>query len=351
MMAIEKDNLVFSNNLKEALTSAFKAASFSKVFVLVDVNTKDFCLPLIENYLPGDFELIQIAPGEKNKNLSTCQTIWQNLTDTNADRQALLINLGGGVICDMGGFCARTYKRGIQFWNIPTTLLSQVDASVGGKLGVDFGVFKNHIGLFSEPELVIIDTVFFKTLPQDEIVSGYAEMIKHALINDRNMFTELTNESLQELDWPKWVHRSVAIKSKVVNQDPLEKGLRKILNFGHTIGHAIESYHLNKDNALKHGEAIAIGMVAETHLSVIKGMLGVEDGEFIINYLLEVFPRHVIAENAISPIVDLALHDKKNLDGKIYAVLLSAIGEPVFDSVITADEIKLSLVYYNQQIK
>ena len=351
IMANDKENILFTNKLSDALDEALKDVSFSKIFVLVDENTKIHCLPLLERSLPETFQLIQVKAGEKNKTLTTCQLIWQNLTDANADRHSLLINLGGGVICDMGGFCARTYKRGIQFWNIPTTLLSQVDASVGGKLGVDFGDFKNHIGLFSDPDLVFVDSIFFKTLPEDEIVSGFAEMVKHALIRDRQMFDELLKLSITDIDWQRWVPKSVAIKQEVVDKDPIEKGLRKILNFGHTIGHAIESYYLTKGNSLKHGEAIAIGMVAETYLSITKNLLAESDGEMIIQYLLKIFPRQDVDDRAINAIVNLSLHDKKNMHGNIYAVLLSAIGEAVYDVEITSDEISRSLIYYNQLIK
>ena len=350
-MATDKEKILFTNKLSVALTEALEGVTFSKMFVLVDENTKLHCLPRLEGYLPESLKLIQVKAGEENKTLATCQLIWQSLTDANADRQALMINLGGGVICDMGGFCARTYKRGIKFWNIPTTLLSQVDASVGGKLGVDFGDFKNHIGLFSEPDMVFVDSIFFNTLPEDEIVSGFAEMVKHALIRDKDMFYELLEQKIADIDWQQWVPKSVAIKQEVVGQDPTEKGLRKILNFGHTIGHAIESYYLTKENALKHGEAIAIGMVAETYLSITKNMLSDDDGEMIIQYLLKVFPKQKIDDNAINTIINLSLQDKKNKNGSIYAVLLNAIGEAVYDVEITGDEISTSLNYYNQLIK
>jgi len=351
IMVKENNNLQFTNEVAKALKDRFEKESFSSVFVLVDDNTNHHCLPLIEKSLPVNHQLIQIKSGEANKTIATCQSIWQFLTDANADRHALIINLGGGVICDMGGFCARTYKRGIHFWNIPTTLLSQVDASVGGKLGVDFGVFKNHIGLFSDPDLVIIDSGFFNTLPQDEIISGYAEMVKHALIKDRIMFNELTAQNVNDLDWHSWVLRSVAIKKVIVEEDPTENGLRKILNFGHTVGHAVESYFMDKGNALKHGEAIAIGMIAETYLSCSKHMLVQEEGDRIIEYLLEVFPKKEIANDTLDDIVNLAFQDKKNKNGKIYAVLLKALGEAVYDTEINADEIRKSLIYYNQLTK
>jgi 3-dehydroquinate synthase len=350
-MHSENNNLLFTDKINDRLKAKLAEASYSNLFILVDENTRLHCLPLLKNVLPDNYKLISVKSGEENKTLATCELIWQNLTDTNADRHSLLINLGGGVICDMGGFCARTYKRGIQFWNIPTTLLSQVDASIGGKLGVDYGVLKNHIGLFSEPDLVLLDSVFFNTLPKSEIVSGFAEMVKHSLIRDQGMFHELADKNILDIDWREWVPKSVAIKKEVVSQDPTEKGARKILNFGHTIGHAIESYYLHSEKPLKHGEAIGIGMIAETHLSVEKGLLPKEDGAVIINYLISTFPKYNIDENAISTIAALASQDKKNADAKILAVLLTAIGTAAYDIEILEEEIIAALTYYNNAIK
>jgi len=350
-MVLDNSNLLFTDDIKSALTNQLERESYSAMFVLVDENTETHCLPLITNSLPDYYHLIKTNSGEENKNIETCRHIWNSLTEANADRQSLLINLGGGVICDMGGFCARTYKRGIKFWNVPTTLLSQVDASVGGKLGIDFGVYKNQIGLFSDPDLVIIDDVFFKSLSQDEILSGFAEMVKHSLIKDHEMFNDLVNEDIRTINWQKWVRRSVAIKQDVVTQDPTEKGLRKILNFGHTIGHAIESYYLNTEISLKHGEAVAIGMIAETYLSSAKNMLPEEDGNYIINYILAKFPQQIIDEDAIDTIVKLALQDKKNENSKIKAVLLNSIGEATYDIEISKDDIRQSLNYYNKLVK
>ncbi len=350
-MAGSKENLLFTNSIGKALATAFTGRSFPAVFVLVDNNTKEHCLPLVGRSLPQAYHLIEIPAGEVHKNLATCQLIWQALTNHQADRHALLINLGGGVICDMGGFCARTYKRGIQFWNIPTTLLSQVDASVGGKLGIDFGDYKNHLGLFSDPDAVIIDSAFLATLPADELLSGYAEMVKHALIANHDMFARLQREHFPLLNWQKWVPESVAIKKGIVDRDPTEKGLRKILNYGHTLGHAVESYFLGQDKPLKHGEAIVIGMIAENHIASAKGMLPENECQAINQYLLATFGQQKIPENALETIVSLALQDKKNQNGKIKAVLLSRIGQAEYDIEISAREITGSLAYYNRIIK
>jgi len=349
-MVYQKDNLLFTTAISADLALKLKAKSFTKIFVLVDDNTEEYCLPLIQNALPENSQLIFIKSGEAHKTISTCENIWQTLTEAVADRQALLINLGGGVICDMGGFCARTYKRGINFWNIPTTLLSQVDASIGGKLGVDFGSFKNQIGLFSEPDQILIDSIFLKSLPQEEIISGYAEIIKHALIKDENMFNELLGYDLKSINWESLVPRAVTIKKSIVEQDPGENGLRKILNFGHTIGHAIESHFLAKETPIKHGEAIAIGMIAETSISVDKGLLTEDNGRLIIDFLNNIFPKMNIDEEAMSKITQLAFQDKKNVGGKIKAALLSGIGNGIYDIEITESEIKKSLLSYKQLI-
>ncbi|MEN8248409.1 MAG: 3-dehydroquinate synthase [Bacteroidota bacterium] len=350
-MTKNKSTLVFTNSIEELVSEKLKNEHYSTVFVLVDNNTKELCLPLIENSLPADYRLIEIKAGEVHKTLTTSLDIWQILTNAHADRSALMINLGGGVICDMGGFCARTYKRGIHFWNIPTTLLSQVDASVGGKLGVDFGLFKNHIGLFSEPDMVMLDSIFFKTLPKDELLSGFAEMVKHALIRDKKMFSELTKMNIDSIDWGKWIPHSVGIKKEIVDQDPTEKGLRKLLNYGHTIGHAIESYHMVKHDMLKHGEAIAIGMITENHVASTREMLSGDDMDSINKYLIKTFKHPAIDEDGIDSIINLALQDKKNKDGKINAVLLTGIGQAKIDIEISEAEIKASLIYYNDLVK
>lgn len=350
-MVKEADRIRFTRDVGGALKNELSTGSYSKIFILADENTIRDCLPVIQDAISQESVLITIKSGESQKTLTTCTQIWQTLTDNHADRHALLINLGGGVICDMGGFCARTYKRGIDFWNVPTTVLSQVDASVGGKLGIDFGPFKNHIGLFSEPEIVFLDSVFFKTLPKEEIVSGYAEMIKHTLIRDANGFKALINKHPLELEWDEWIPNSVAIKKEVVEQDPTEQNLRKILNFGHTVGHAVESFYLDTNEPLKHGEAVAIGMIAEAYLSSKKCALSNSEITQIEEYLLSIFEHRKIHSSAIDSIVGLAAHDKKNKDGKIRAVLINGIGNPSIDEEITELDIRDSLNHYNSLIK
>lgn len=340
--------IVFSNNPAERLQSIVEDMKPSKIAILVDENTKKHCLSLIEAGLPKEFVCIEIKSGEGHKNLQTCTQIWEALTEAAFDRKGLLVNLGGGVIGDMGGFCAATYKRGIRFINIPTTLLSQVDASVGGKLGIDFNGFKNHIGMFREPDAVIISTKFIETLDPREVLSGYAEVVKHAVIRDYKHFNELKKKEWEEQNWKDIVPYSVNIKRNVVIEDPTEKGLRKTLNFGHTIGHAIETFYLTKTNSrLLHGEAIAMGMVAEILLSEeILGMSSKEAG-LVIAYIKENFPLQHIPEDYIASIIELTIQDKKNLNGKVMCALLKGIGQCAFDIEVDQSTLTRSIINYN----
>jgi 3-dehydroquinate synthase len=270
------------------------------------------------------------------------------MTDLGMDRKSLLINLGGGVIGDMGGFCASTYKRGIQFINIPTTLLSQVDASVGGKLGIDFQGFKNHIGLFCNPEKVLVDPLFLATLPEREVRSGFAEIIKHALIRDQNYLNVLMKHDLQTQPWLDHIKHSVKIKSEVVAADPKESGLRKILNFGHTIGHAVETYFLEKTERLLHGEAIAIGMICEAFLSTKILKMPKAEMEKIQVYLIEVFGKVNIEKDDFEAILDNMTHDKKNENGLVKMSLLNSIGHSTYDINVTKADALDSLFYYQK---
>lgn len=323
-------------------------SSYSQVAVLVDENTGDLCYPLIKDFLPKH-QLIEIQSGEEHKNLETCQEIWTQFTEKQFDRHAVLINLGGGVIGDMGGFCAATYKRGIDFIQIPTTLLAQVDASVGGKLGIDFQGFKNHIGLFRIPNKVMIAPIFLKTLPDRELRSGFAEVIKHALIYDQAHWQALKSKKLVEQDWVSIIPHSVAIKDQVVQQDPTEKHLRKILNFGHTIGHAVETFFLDKRyRKLLHGEAIAIGMIAEAYLSKQNGFIDQETYSVITQYILQVFGKVHITAEEVKQLVGNALQDKKNENGVILASLLEQVGKANYNQKITLDAIEEALLHYIQ---
>jgi 3-dehydroquinate synthase len=316
---------------------------YTKIGVLVDDNTIVVCYPLLKALLPAH-ELIQVPSGEAHKTLATCESIWQRLTDKGFDRHSLLIVLGGGVLGDMGGFCAATFKRGIDFVLMPTTLLSQVDASVGGKLGVDFGSYKNHIGVFQLPVTTLIATDFLKTLPTRELRSGFAEIIKHCLIADKKMWGAIQNRPLDEHDWVKLVRHSVKIKSVVVKKDPREAGLRKILNFGHTIGHALEGHFLKTGNRLLHGEAIAAGMVIESHIAFKKGFLKVADLQDLTKYIMAVFGKINIPENA--QWLPLMKQDKKNKGNTILMAMPKPIGKAIWDVAVSEKEIREATDYY-----
>jgi len=326
---------------------------FSSCFVLVDENTRKYCYAKIQSLLPKH-SLIQIQSGEQNKNLETCALIWAKLTEANADRKSLLINLGGGVIGDMGGFSAACYKRGISFINLPTTLLSMVDASVGGKTGVDFIGFKNQIGVFQEPEAVFIYTTFLKTLPKRELTSGFAEVIKHYLIADKKEFEEIQNSEpvLESLNWQRVVEKNVKIKSAIVEQDPHENGVRKALNFGHTIGHAVESHFLKREgHELLHGEAIAIGMLAESYISMKKGLLSEEELKRTATLIQNYFVLPPIDIEAQNDVLTLIKQDKKNTNNSLQFTLLQGIGNYSINNIVEEGLIIDSLHYHNSLCK
>ncbi len=339
----------FEKNLKSFLSKN----NFSQIFVLVDDNTEKLCLPHLLPHLPKA-KIIGFPHGEQNKNLETCQAIWEYLLENRADRKTLLINLGGGVVGDMGGFCAAVYKRGMPFIQIPTTLLAQVDASVGGKVGIDLGGVKNSIGVFCEPQAVFIDSVFLQTLPHRQIVSGYAEMLKHGLIADADLlnklFKHLPLEEPYQFSWDELIQSSVAIKKSIVEADPFEQNVRKKLNFGHTIGHAIESYSLqHDDDPFLHGEAIAIGLVAEIYLS--KRKLNLPEKQFIeaLFYVFRLFENGYpfIPPGAFPEILYYIDNDKKNTSQTINCTLLREIGDAVCDVPITHTDIINALNFIN----
>ncbi len=320
----------------------------SKWFILADRHTLVHCLPRLRA-VSQPSGVIEIDPGEEQKTLATCEYIWRQLFDLMADRNSLLVNLGGGVIGDMGGFCASTYMRGIDFVQIPTTLLAQVDASVGGKLGIDFYGLKNAIGLFRDPLAVLADVDFLSTLPQRELRSGYAEIVKHALIADADMWSQLVGHGVwSTLPWHEILPASVSVKVDVVRQDPLERGLRKILNFGHTIGHAIESVMLELGSPVLHGEAIAAGMVAEAYLSEQIAGLSSAQGYEIADYLLAVYGK--ISLDQISPqmLLSKMTLDKKNTNDQIKFALLAEIGLAGPEYVASTQQIEAAIDFYRR---
>ncbi|KPM48670.1 3-dehydroquinate synthase [Jiulongibacter sediminis] len=329
------------------LPEFLKAGDYSKITVLVDENTGQHCYPLIKELLPEHI-LIEIKSGEEQKNLGTCQHIWQVMTDNELDRHSLMIDLGGGVIGDMGGFCAATYKRGIDFIQIPTTLLAQVDASVGGKLGIDFNGYKNHIGVFQLPKTVLIDADFLKSLPWAELRSGFAEVAKHCLIADGAKWDEIRRIDFDDQDFADLIAHSVEIKKEVVASDPTEKGRRKILNFGHTLGHAIETYFLEspEKERLLHGEAIAAGMICEASISLERGLIDESLFLEIEEFLFSIYGKVEILEGDLEAILQHTLQDKKNKGGQVRFSLLDGKGSCGFDVICNKEEMEKALRQY-----
>ncbi|WP_315164082.1 3-dehydroquinate synthase [Capnocytophaga leadbetteri] len=323
----------------------------SKIFLLADKHTNECCTPIVLSLLATDIplEIIEIEAGEPHKHIDTCTQVWYALSELGADRKSLLINIGGGVVTDLGGFVASTYMRGIPFINIPTSLLAMVDASVGGKTGVDLGALKNLVGVINNPKGVLIYPDFLATLPTEELRSGMAEMFKHGLISDEAYWHKMCNLSeLTEAHLGSLIYESVVIKNEVVTQDPTEKGLRKTLNYGHTLGHAIESYCLQNPNRerLLHGEAIAIGMVLATYLSVKELGFSMEKCDEVKVVLGEYFRKQDFSYEEITDICQLMRFDKKNVSGNVHFVLLEAIGKPKIDCIVPYEEIYKAFEYY-----
>jgi 3-dehydroquinate synthase len=340
--------IYFNDSLTE-LVSFVRNGNYSHFFILTDENTAEHCLPLVKEKL-GDlhnYDLIEISAGEESKDIDFCIGVWKLLIDFGADRKSLMINLGGGVISDLGGFAASTFKRGIDFVHVPTTLLSQVDASVGGKTGIDIDSIKNIIGTFTQPKAVFIAYNFLNTLPDRQMLSGLAEMLKHGLICDADYWNQLKSSDLQKPS-ANLIYRSVEIKNKVVIEDPKETGIRKSLNFGHTVGHAVETYSLINDgeNHLSHGEAIAIGMICEAWLSHKKSGLSAEELTEITDTISALYPKYFMEEAANETLYALMLKDKKNQNGKINCTLLKQIGLYSIDNICAEAELLESLQYY-----
>lgn len=333
---------IFLGDLREVLPDWLRQRAYSQIFILTDENTRHACLPVFleKTGLTDAVKIAEIPAGEHFKTLATCQQIWQQMLDARLDRRALVVNLGGGVIGDMGGFCAATWKRGVDFIQVPTTLLAMTDAAIGGKLGIDFQGVKNTIGVFRNPAAVFVDPVFLKTLPERELRSGFAEVIKHAFIGGQ-LSVPSNRDQLSESSWLETLRASIAVKVRVVQEDPLENGLRAILNFGHTIGHALESYFLETDDPLTHGEAVAIGMICESQIGRLEKL------ETVIEVIKSHFPHRPILASAFPDLWNLMQQDKKNAAGK---VRMAVPGPEPFSMQIlepSREEIEQSLLFYN----
>ncbi len=335
---------IIGKNLLEKIDNLFDFSKFSKIAVLTDENIPKSLANKIEKSLNKKLIKIIIPAGEKEKNIETVKIIWEKMFEAGLDRQSLLINLGGGVICDMGGFAASTFMRGIEFVNIPTTLLAQVDASVGGKTGIDFEEIKNAIGVFKKPLTVIIDVITLKTLPKRELVAAFAEIIKHSIIDSQTHFELVTAkrpEDFNQNELLKIIKKSVQLKSKIVEKDFKETtGLRRIVNFGHTVGHAIETLCLRKKISLLHGEAVAIGMVAESKLAHLIGMLSEKDLFSIEKAISNAGLPTKINNLLIKDVLQIMSFDKKNINGEILFSLPERIGKVVPNVKISQTIIK-----------
>lgn len=341
--------VTFKDEGFKLMNDLIKKNNYSSIFIIADENSNTHCVPTVLAQLATDIsiEIIEIETGETLKNSKTCLEIWTILSELGADKKSVVLNVGGGVVSDIGGFVAATFKRGIDFINIPTTLLAMVDASIGGKNGVDLGNLKNQIGTIVNPQMVVVNSDFLETLPQEQLLSGFAEMLKHGLIHDKNYWENCANYTeinFQQLDI--FIQRSIEIKNEIVTQDPTELGIRKALNFGHTLGHAIESYFLESQKPLLHGEAIAIGMILEAFISKEKKLLS-EPSYLEIKKTLKLIYKFVtFLETDIISIKELLVHDKKNAYGTIQFVLLNGIGNVKINQIIENELIEAAFEDY-----
>lgn len=344
MKAIATANYTIYFSDISAWQQYLEAKPYSNYFVIIDEHTWVDCLPFLKNISEVDFKIIVTPSGEWNKSLDTCKLIWDQMISQGADRHSLCINLGGGVIGDMGGFCAASFMRGMDFVQVPTSLLAMVDASIGGKLGIDYQGHKNYIGLFKDPLGVFIFPKFLDTLPHKQLRSGYAEVVKHALIADANLWAQLKKVDAVTVEGLKpFIHQAVSIKHSIVSQDPFESGLRKNLNFGHTIGHALESHFLDAEDHLLHGEAVGLGMICEAFLSYKIGLLSAESYQEISSYINKVFTDLMPRTFDKATILQRCKADKKNRNQEILFSLIDGVGNAVYNQRVDKTIISESL--------
>ncbi len=373
-----QQQIIISNDIEHDLATAVAESEHDRVFVLTDDTTHECCLPKVAALLAQyDAVPITIAHGDQHKTLAALGDVWTALQQGGATRHSLLINLGGGMITDLGGFAAATFKRGISFINIPTTLLAMVDAAVGGKTGINFGGLKNEIGAFADARFVIINTCFLDTLDAENLCSGYAEMLKHALISDERMWAEHVNFdiSLPDLaELQRMVAESIAVKERIVAEDPHEHGIRKALNFGHTIGHALEEFALQQaggavvstapenkptpsdavvstapgNRPLLHGYAVAFGLIGELYMSARKAGFPTERLHQTARFIRENYAQTEFTCNDYPTLLNLIRHDKKNTSGVINFTLLHNIGDIRINQTATDEEIREALDFIRE---
>lgn len=349
---MKHQDLIFTNEVAEAIDRVAEGINSPQVFVLVDVNTYRFVLPVLKEKSKtiANAKVITIKSGDANKNLDSLAFIWEQLCDNGATRKSLLINIGGGVITDIGAFAGATFKRGMRFINVPTTLLSAVDAAVGGKTGINFNGFKNEVGVFCEAEAVIISTAFFKTLPLEEILSGYAEMLKHGLISGKDVYDKLLAYDIansNDKDYLlKLLEESVNVKKRIVEEDPTEKGIRRALNLGHTAGHAFESLALKREDPIPHGYAVAWGLIVELILSHERLGFPSDVLQQLATYVCDKYGSFDMTCKDYPALLDFMHHDKKNESEEINFTLLGNVGNVHIDCNCSEEEIKSALDIY-----
>lgn len=359
-----EQRIVFSENLQEELAKALTECERDRIFVLVDETTAQACWPVVSDFWTlRNAQLITIQAGDSHKHLEAVSHVWQALQQGGASRHSLLINLGGGMVTDLGGFAASTFKRGINFINIPTTLLSMVDASVGGKTGINFGGLKNEIGVFSDSRFVILDTTFLRTLDRENLLSGFAEMLKHSLLADEKMWAahvtaapllesivdaSANDSASQYASLSAMVRQSVELKERIVTEDPHERGLRKALNLGHTVGHAFESMAMNRNKPILHGYAVAYGLVCELYLSAVKCGFPTQQLRQTVAFIRENYGQMGITCDDYPALIELMKHDKKNRDGRINFTLLGGIGDIRINQNVSDEDIREALDFYRE---
>ena len=348
---MEKQKVIISTKLETTVATAVGECERDRIFILVDETTRQLCLPLVENFdCLRHAEIITIGATDQHKTLESLTHVWSSLQRGGATRHSLMVNLGGGMVTDLGGFAASTFKRGLNYINIPTTLLAMVDASVGGKTGINFGGLKNEIGVFSTARSVILDTQFLRTMDAENMLSGYAEMLKHGLIADDGMWAELLNFDIDVPDYhqlSRMLEDSVKVKERIVEEDPTEKGIRKALNLGHTVGHAFESFALQRKPVL-HGYAVAWGLICELYLSHIKTGFPIEKMRQTVSFINEHYGKLAITCDDYPTLLELMTHDKKNVGSDINFTLLGDVGDIRINQTATKEEIEESLDFYRE---
>ena len=348
---MDKQKVIISTNLETELATAVGECERDRIFILVDETTERLCLPLISGFdSVRGAEVITIGATDENKTLESLTHVWSCLQQGGATRHSLMVNLGGGMVTDLGGFAASTFKRGMNYINIPTTLLAMVDASVGGKTGINFGGLKNEIGVFNTAKSVILDTLFLRTMDHENICSGYAEMLKHGLIANDAMWAELVDFDLDVIDYhqlSRMLEDSVKVKERIVEEDPTERGIRKALNLGHTVGHAFESLALKRKPIL-HGYAVAYGLICELYLSHVKTGFPIEKMRQTVRFITENYGRMPITCDDYPTLLELMTHDKKNVGSEINFTLLGDVGDIRINQTASKEEIEEALDFYRE---